>query len=197
MQVLSIRLLFIVSVCVLGGCFIAPTSGDYYTPSASGGEVLGYGDYSAPTTLSVKRGKNILIQISGFFLGGTVQTYVGNAQVEIRFYVPEAESLEIDLTKIRIYDAKMVQIANVSSISKMTRLGWNELKMETGDMFFTGYALPHKGNTVYIIEAKCDQPPPPIVYVDLPATKADGISYPPLAVKFTKTHGWWWQVYGP
>jgi hypothetical protein len=196
MKLLSTRLFVIVSICSLSGCFIAPTSGDYYTPVASEGKVGGYGDYSDPTTLSVQRGNNISITISGFFLGGSMHTYVDNASIEIRLYIPEAESLEVDLTKVRIYDAQSIQVANVSSVFAMNRLGGHNLNMQISDKTFKGDTLPFKDATLYVIEAKLDSPPPTVVTVELPIITADGNSYPPLIVTFKKTHGWWWQFYG-
>lgn len=50
-------LLLLVPSCLAGGVML-PVSGDYYTPTAPEGGAQGYGEYFAPTTFRLKRGKD-------------------------------------------------------------------------------------------------------------------------------------------
>lgn len=199
MKTLPLLVLLVLALGCLGGCAVVPTSGEYYTPTASEGGVQGYGDYYAPTTLVLKRGKDrdIVTLVSGYFLGGSqVQNMIPS--VEIRFYVPIGKSLKTDISTVFIHGDSSVPIGKASSVYAMNKIYMHgEQKMDVATQTYSGDTLPAFGNTLFYTDIPIEGVPPKVLKVELPAMEADGISYPPLTITFTYTHGWWWQYYGP
>lgn len=199
MKTLLPSLLLVLTLGSLGGCAILPASGDYYTPTASEGDVLGYGDYDAPTTLLLKRGKDrdMGVLVSGYFLGRS-QVQNVTRSVEIRLYVPVGKSLQTDLSAVLIHGDSSAPIGKPSPVYAMNRTHLHgDLKMDAATRSYSGDALPAFGKTLFYTDIPIEGVPPKVLKVELPAMEANGISYPPLTVTFTYTHGWWWQYYGP
>ena len=187
------------AIVALTGCAILPTSGDYYTPSASEGYVEGYGDNYAPTTLVLKRGKDgdIVVRVNGYFLGGS-QVQNVRPSLEIRLYVPRGKALKIDLSAVHVYSSDSTRLGTASSVYAMNRTQLHgDLKMDVASQSYSGDALPFHGNTLFYAVIPIEGVPPKAFNVELPTMGADGISYPSLTITFTYTHGWWWQYYGP
>lgn len=184
--------LAMLAVC---GCAVLPISGNYYKPTASEGYTQGYGDYNAPTSLVLKRGKDqdIIVLVSGFFLGGS-QEKNNPPGVEIRLYVPVAKALTVDLSAVKVYGEGTASIGKVALVYPLMRIGQ---KMNVATRVFSGDTAPQFGKTCFVAEIPIVGTPPQVIRVELPAMDADGIRYPPLTVTFTYTHGWWWQYYGP
>lgn len=189
--------LFLVLGC-LGGCVILPASGDYYTPTASEGDTQGYGEYYAPTTLVLKRGKDrdIAVTVSGYFLGGSQVQNVAPG-VEIHLFVPVGKSLKTDLSAVLVHGDSSGPIGKASSVYAMNRTRLHgDLKMDVATQAYSGDVLPAYGGTLFYTDIPIEGVLPKMLKVELPAMEADGLSYPALTVTFTYTHGWWWQVYG-
>lgn len=199
MKTLLLTVLLVLALGCLGGCATVPISGYYYKPAASEGDIQGYGDHYAPTTLALKRGKDrdITLLVSGFFLGGS-QEKITRPSVKITPFVPVGEVLKTDLSALRIYGDSSAPIGKASPVYAMNRARIHgDIKMEDTTRAYSGNTSPAYGNTLFYTDIPIEGVPPKVLKVELPAMEADGISYPPLTVTFTYTHGWWWQVYGP
>jgi len=199
MKSLPLTLLLLLSLSFLDGCAILPTSGDFYKPAALEGDVQGYGDWYAPTTLVLERGKDrdIVVQVSGYFLSGPV-TQIERPSVEIRLLVPVGKALRTDLSALRVYGDSSALIGKISPVYAMNRNRLHaDLKMDDATQAYSGDTLPKFGNTLFYTDIPIEGMPPKVLKVELPAMEADDISYPSLTITFTYTHGWWWQYYGP
>lgn len=198
MKTLPLGVLLLLVLGCLGGCVILPASGDYYTPTASEGDTQGYGDYFAPTSLVLTRGKDrdMVVSVSGFFLGGSQVQHI-SPSVEIHLFVPAGKSLKTDLSAVLVHGDSPAPIGKASSVYAMNRTRLHgDLEMDVATQAYSGDVLPAYGGTLFYTDIPIEGAPPKILKVELPAMEADGLSYPPLTVTFTYTHGWWWQVYG-
>lgn len=196
MKTLLLTVMLVLALGFLYGCAIVPTSGYYYRPAASEGDLQGYGDYRAPTTLALKRGKNhkTIVLVSGFSLGGS-QEKITNPSIEIWLFVPVGEVLKADLSALRIYGDSAAPTGKASPVYVTGPYG--NSKMADKSHTYSGNTSPVSGHTIFYSDIPIEGVPPKVVKVVLPAMKVGGMSYLPLTVTFTYTHGWWWQVYGP
>lgn len=184
------RMLFtVLLVLLLSGC-VVPYSGDYYHPSASEGRVGGYGDWYAPSTLYLSRGGNVQIDIIGYWaikLSGQRQA------VAIEIWIRPQAVLNVDVENIHILNDNSEKIAHLDSFRARNSDWTMQVPVVTDDVSLKGDVLPSKYWTVYSLYYVFDNPPPKQFYVQLPIMQTGNVSYPPLSIKFEKTHGQWWQ----
>jgi len=170
-------------VC-LWGCAM----GTYYAPSAGEGKVDGHGDWHAPNTLYLKRSDGISIAIDGgMFVDDTARYNDLYFDIFVRPHV----TLHMPIEQIRVYsEDSSIITTSLSGISKQLS-GPSQAKLLGTESELSGSLYEGEYGTEYILHLIFYLPKRDVFFVELPAMQTGAKSYPPLKVKFTKTHGWW------
>ena len=176
MKTLPLTVLLVLVLGCLNGCAILPASGDYYKPSASEGDVQGYGDYDAPTTLVLRRGKDrdMVVLMSGYFLGGS-QVQNVRPCIEIRLLVPVGKALKTDLSTVRIYGDSSASIGKASPVYAMNRTRLHgDLKMDEATQAYSGDTLPAFGDTLFYTDPPIEDAPPKVLKTSIVGGHSSG-----------------------
>lgn len=176
---------------IVSGCGVS--TGTFYAPSASEGDVAGFGDWYAPKDLHLTRGKHISITVDGgMFMDSPEQ----NNRLFIEIWVPAHESLQLHIRDIQVTAPGSEASASLTAYASPAN-SWQRPadKLSGTETELTGDRYPGQPFTRYDIYETFDGPKPDVFYVELPGMQADGQSYPPLRIQFKKTHDWWFQTY--
>lgn len=180
----------VISVSVTS-CYIA--TGTFYAPSASEGDVGGYGDWYAPKDLQLTRGKRITIIADGGMLMDSPEK---NNRMFIEISVPADESLQMPLDEIRVTVPDSATTASLT-VYASPWYSWKRPadKLSGTETELRGDRYPGQPSVRYYLYETFDGPKPDLFYVELPAMQASDQSYPPLRIQFKKTASWWVQTF--
>jgi hypothetical protein len=190
---MTIRALAVVLTITVGvsGCGIE--TGTFYAPSATEGDVAGYGGWYAPKDLHLTRGNRIHITVDG---GMFVDSPEKNNRFFIEIWVPADESLQVPIKEIRVTTPDSAATTALTAYaSPLHSLRRPADKLSGDETELKGDRYPGETTVIYDLYETFDGPKPDLFYVDLPGMRAGGQSYPPLRIQFKKTHGWWVQAF--
>ncbi len=172
---------------ILSGC--APTTDTFYAPTASEGDIGGYGDHYAPKDLHLTRGNNVRITVDG---GMFIDQPEKNNRIFIDIRVPADEVLEVPISDIKVTApdsaVKATLTGYIYRLHATDKLSGNETELK-GDRY------PGETAVDYTLYETFDGPKPDVFYVELPSMRVGDKSYLPLRIQFKKSNGWWIQTY--